>query len=53
MTEEIGVVGAREHNLSGFSVSLPHRQLIGICGVSGSGKSSLAIDNIYSEAQRR
>lgn len=53
MTEEIGVVGAREHNLSGFSVSLPHRQLIGICGVSGSGKSSLAFDTIYSEAQRR
>ena len=53
MTEEIGVVGAREHNLSGFSVSLPHRQLIGICGVSGSGKSSLAFDTIYAEAQRR
>ncbi|WP_350269268.1 ABC transporter [Brevibacterium sp. CBA3109] len=53
MTEQIGVVGAREHNLSGFSVSLPHRQLIGICGVSGSGKSSLAFDTIYAEAQRR
>ena len=53
MSEQIGVVGAREHNLSGFSVSLPHRQLIGICGVSGSGKSSLAFDTIYSEAQRR
>ncbi|GAA1532037.1 ABC transporter [Brevibacterium picturae] len=53
MTEEIAVVGAREHNLSGFSVSLPHRQLIGICGVSGSGKSSLAFDTIYAEAQRR
>ncbi|AZT94222.1 ATP-binding cassette domain-containing protein [Brevibacterium aurantiacum] len=53
MTEQIGIVGAREHNLSGFSVSLPHRQLIGICGVSGSGKSSLAFDTIYAEAQRR
>ncbi|MBM6588724.1 ABC transporter [Brevibacterium sp. RIT 803] len=53
MTEEIGVVGAREHNLSGFSVTLPHRKLIGICGVSGSGKSSLAFDTIYAEAQRR
>lgn len=53
MTEEIGIVGAREHNLTGFSVSLPHRQLIGICGVSGSGKSSLAFDTIYAEAQRR
>ena len=51
--EAIGVVGAREHNLSGFSVSLPHRQLIAICGVSGSGKSSLAFDTIYAEAQRR
>ncbi|MCI4011492.1 ATP-binding cassette domain-containing protein [Brevibacterium sp. ZH18] len=52
-TEEIGIIGAREHNLSGFSVTLPHRQLIGICGVSGSGKSSLAFDTIYAEAQRR
>ncbi|GAA1851454.1 AAA family ATPase [Brevibacterium marinum] len=53
MSEQIGVVGAREHNLSGFSVSLPHRQLIAICGVSGSGKSSLAFDTVYAEAQRR
>ncbi|WP_413334131.1 ABC transporter [Brevibacterium sp. GP-SGM9] len=53
MTEQIDIVGAHEHNLTGFSVSLPHRQLIGICGVSGSGKSSLAFDTIYAEAQRR
>ncbi|WP_110587978.1 AAA family ATPase [Microbacterium suaedae] len=50
---EISVVGAREHNLDGIYVSIPHGHLVAICGVSGSGKSSLAFDTIYAEAQRR
>ncbi len=43
----------RVHNLKGFDISLPTRQLIVLCGVSGSGKSSLAFDTIYTEGQRR
>src|SRR5579864_6235469 len=47
------VRGARTHNLKGVDVSLAHRHLIVITGVSGSGKSSLAFDTIYAEGQRR
>ncbi len=47
------VVNARQHNLKGITVDLPHRQLIVITGPSGSGKSSLAFDTIYAEGQRR
>jgi excinuclease ABC subunit A len=47
------VRGARTHNLKGVDVTLPHRQLVVITGVSGSGKSSLAFDTIYAEGQRR
>ena len=47
------VRGARTHNLKGVDLSLPHRQLIVVTGVSGSGKSSLAFDTIYAEGQRR
>jgi excinuclease ABC subunit A len=47
------VRGARTHNLKGIDVTLPHRRLIVITGVSGSGKSSLAFDTIYAEGQRR
>jgi excinuclease ABC subunit A len=47
------VRGARTHNLKGVDVTLPHRRLIVITGVSGSGKSSLAFDTIYAEGQRR
>ncbi|WP_156761469.1 ATP-binding cassette domain-containing protein [Microbacterium karelineae] len=50
---ELTVVGAREHNLADITVSIPHGRLVAICGVSGSGKSSLAFDTIYAEAQRR
>ncbi|HET8648721.1 MAG TPA: excinuclease ABC subunit UvrA, partial [Gemmatimonadales bacterium] len=49
----IRVVNARQHNLKGISVDLPHRALIVITGPSGSGKSSLAFDTIYAEGQRR
>jgi excinuclease ABC subunit A len=49
----IRVVGAREHNLRGVSVTLPANRLICFTGVSGSGKSSLAFDTLYAEGQRR
>jgi excinuclease ABC subunit A len=47
------VRGARTHNLKGVDLSLPHRALVVVTGVSGSGKSSLAFDTIYAEGQRR
>ena len=54
MTEEaIHVQGAREHNLRNIDILLPKDKLIVFTGVSGSGKSSLAIDTVYAEGQRR
>ena len=47
------VVNARQHNLKGITVELPHRRLVVVTGPSGSGKSSLAFDTIYAEGQRR
>jgi excinuclease ABC subunit A len=44
---------ANEHNLSDISLELPRDQLVVFTGVSGSGKSSLAFDTIFSEGQRR
>jgi len=49
----IRIVNARQHNLKGITVELPHRQLVVITGPSGSGKSSLAFDTLYAEGQRR
>ena len=51
--EFILIEGARQNNLRNLSLKLPLRKLIVITGVSGSGKSSLAFDTIYSEGQRR
>ncbi len=45
--------GAREHNLRNVHLELPRDALIVFCGISGSGKSSLAFDTIYAEGQRR
>ena len=49
----IEVSGAKQNNLKNVSLELPRDKLIVITGVSGSGKSSLAFDVIYGEAQRR
>ena len=51
--ESIHVQGAREHNLRNVDIQLPKDKLIVFTGVSGSGKSSLAIDTVYAEGQRR
>ena len=51
--ENIEVFGAREHNLKNIDVSIPKNSLVVITGISGSGKSSLAFDTIFSEGQRR
>lgn len=53
MEKFITVKGAREHNLKGLDVRIPHGKLTVITGVSGSGKSSLAFDTIFAEGQRR
>jgi excinuclease ABC subunit A len=49
----IEVFGARVHNLKNLDISIPKNKLVVITGISGSGKSSLAFDTIYSEGQRR
>ena len=49
----IRIFGAREHNLRNLTLELPRDALIVFCGVSGSGKSSLAHDTLYAEGQRR
>jgi excinuclease ABC subunit A len=49
----IDVYGARVHNLQNIDISIPKNKLVVITGISGSGKSSLAFDTIYSEGQRR
>lgn len=49
----IQVVGARMHNLKNVTVDFPREQFIVVTGVSGSGKSSLTIDTLFAEGQRR
>ena len=51
--ENLTVEGANQHNLKNITVSLPRDRMTVCCGPSGSGKSSLAIDTIYAEGQRR
>src|SRR6266403_2646849 len=45
--------GVRHNNLKNFDLDLPLNQLIVVTGLSGSGKSSLAFDNLFAEGQRR
>ncbi len=47
------IKGAREHNLQNVTVHIPKNQLVVVTGVSGSGKSSLIMDTLYAEGQRR
>ena len=49
----IKIRGARVHNLQNINLDIPKGKLVVITGVSGSGKSSLAFDTIYAEAERR
>ncbi len=49
----IKVRGAKQHNLKNIDVDIPRDRLTVCCGPSGSGKSSLAMDTIYAEGQRR
>ncbi len=49
----IKIRGARVHNLQNINLDIPKNKLVVITGVSGSGKSSLAFDTIYAEAERR
>lgn len=51
--DSILVTGARVHNLKNVTVGFPRNQLIVVTGVSGSGKSSLTIDTLFAEGQRR
>jgi excinuclease ABC subunit A len=51
--DAIRIRGAREHNLKNIDLDIPRNQLIVITGVSGSGKSTIAFETLYAEAQRR
>ena len=51
--EKIEVRGAKVHNLKNIDVDVPLNQIVGIAGVSGSGKSSLALGVLYAEGSRR
>jgi excinuclease ABC subunit A len=52
-TQYITVRNAEEHNLKAVSVDIPRDKMTVCCGPSGSGKSSLAMDTVYAEGQRR
>ena len=53
LAKYIDVQGARQHNLKDVSLKIPRDEMTVFCGPSGSGKSSLAMDTIYAEGQRR
>ncbi len=51
--DSIFIKGARVHNLKNIDVAIPRNKLVVVTGVSGSGKSSLTIDTLFAEGQRR
>jgi len=51
--KSIFIKGARANNLKNIDVEIPYNQLVVVTGVSGSGKSSLTMDTLYAEGQRR
>ncbi|MDR3715224.1 MAG: excinuclease ABC subunit UvrA [Puia sp.] len=51
--DQIRIKGARVHNLKNIDVNIPRNKLVVVTGVSGSGKSSLTIDTLFAEGQRR
>lgn len=53
MESDIIIIGAKEHNLKNVTLTIPKNKVVVFTGVSGSGKSSLAFDTIYAEAQRQ
>lgn len=53
MVNQIKIRGARVHNLKNIDLDVPLNQIVGIAGVSGSGKSSLALGVLYAEGSRR
>ncbi|MBO4335640.1 MAG: hypothetical protein J5846_07395 [Desulfovibrio sp.] len=53
MIEAIEIKGANVHNLKNLDVNIPLQRIVAICGVSGSGKSSLALGVLYAEGSRR
>ena len=53
LPQQISLRGVEVHNLKRVDLDLPYRKLIVFCGVSGSGKTSLALDTLYAEGQRR
>jgi excinuclease ABC subunit A len=53
MEKNIVIKGARVHNLKNIDVTIPHNKMVVVTGVSGSGKSSLTMDTLFAEGQRR
>ena len=53
MSNEIFIKGARMHNLKNVDVAIPRNKFVVVTGVSGSGKSSLTMDTLFAEGQRR
>ena len=53
MINKIQIRGARVHNLKNITIDIPLNKIVGIAGVSGSGKSSLALGVLYAEGSRR